>query len=109
MSVWIRRLPAVSLALALTVVMAACANKGGSKGSAKATADDLVAKILRTFPHDRKAFTQGLLFYEGHLYESTGLQGQSTLRRVDLETGVVQSQVTLEAPLFGEGLARVGT
>ena len=44
-------------------------------------------KIVATFPHDTTSFTQGLVFADGELYESTGLQGQSTLRRVDISTG----------------------
>lgn len=65
-------------------------------------------KVVRTFPHDPGAFTQGLLFFDGKFYESTGLNRRSSLRRVDLESGVVESRVDLPAELFGEGLARVG-
>ena len=64
--------------------------------------------MVRSFPHDPGAFTQGLLVYDGKLYESTGLNGRSSLRRVDLESGIVEQQVELPAALFGEGLARVG-
>jgi glutamine cyclotransferase len=63
---------------------------------------------VRTFPHDPEAFTQGLLLHKGKLYESTGLPGRSSLRRVDLETGRVEAKVDLEYPVFGEGLALVG-
>ena len=65
-------------------------------------------RVVRTLPHDRTAFTQGLLFFDGKLYESTGLLGQSSLRRVDPESGAVEARVALEPELFGEGLARVG-
>jgi glutamine cyclotransferase len=65
-------------------------------------------KVVRTFPHDPGAFTQGLLFLEGKFYESTGLYGRSSLRRVDPDSGVVERGVDLPADLFGEGLARVG-
>jgi glutamine cyclotransferase len=65
-------------------------------------------KVLRAFPHDPQAFTQGLLLLDGKLYESTGLLGQSSLRRVDLASGQVEQQVVLPPELFGEGLARVG-
>ena len=64
--------------------------------------------MLRTLVHDRNAFTQGLVYHEGKLYESTGLVGRSSLRRVDLDTGRVEQNVPVEAPFFGEGLARVG-
>ena len=46
-------------------------------------------RIVHTYPHDPQAYTQGLLFEDGHLYESTGLNGRSSLRMVDLETGRV--------------------
>ncbi len=59
------------------------------------------------YPHDPEAFTQGLLFVGERLYESTGLYGSSTLRLVDLTTGVVQQSVSLSASEFGEGLASV--
>ena len=47
-------------------------------------------RVVNTYPHDRNAFTQGLAFDEGNLYEGTGRRGSSSLRQVDLETGVVQ-------------------
>lgn len=62
-------------------------------------------QIVNTYPHDRKAFTQGLLFYDGYLYESTGLYGQSSLRKVDLESGDVLQQTDLSDVYFGEGIA----
>ena len=61
--------------------------------------------IVSTFPHDPMAFTQGLIFEDGYLYEGTGLRGQSTLRKVDLTTGDVIQSLTLDADLFGEGIA----
>jgi len=64
----------------------------------------LVAKL----PHDPEAFTQGLVFHDGRLYESTGLEGKSEIRRVDLSTGAVQQRRAVPAPYFGEGIAVVG-
>lgn len=61
--------------------------------------------IVNTYPHDRQAFTQGLVYADGVLYEGTGRYGQSTLRRVELETGTVLQQVALDAQYFGEGIA----
>ena len=50
-------------------------------------------KVVRSYPHDRQAFTQGLLYRDGFLYESTGLNGKSSIRKVNLETGkVLQSK-----------------
>jgi glutaminyl-peptide cyclotransferase len=72
------------------------------------SASDLRLEVLHTYPHDSRAFTQGLLMVDGKLYEGTGLYGRSSLRRVDLVSGMVEAQAVLPAELFGEGLARVG-
>ena len=64
--------------------------------------------VENVFPHDRAAFTQGLIFRDGHLYESTGLHGQSTIRQVRLEDGAVLRSAALPPELFGEGLASWG-
>lgn len=61
-------------------------------------------KIINTYPHDIKAYTQGLEFYEGALYESTGQHGASSLRKVDLETGKVLKKIDLDRKYFGEGI-----
>jgi glutamine cyclotransferase len=61
--------------------------------------------IVNTYPHDRNAFTEGLLIDDGVLYESTGLYGSSSLRRVELETGKVLQTYTLSPQYFGEGIA----
>ncbi len=65
-------------------------------------------ELVESYPHDRGAFTQGLLFHDGKLYESTGRYGQSELREVDLESGRVLRKRRLARSDFGEGLARVG-
>lgn len=65
-------------------------------------------EIVARYPHDRRGFTQGLLWHGGHLYESTGRYGQSEIRRLDLESGRVLARRRLDDSLFGEGLARVG-
>ena len=64
-----------------------------------------VARVVHRYAHDRQAFTEGLLWRDGALYESTGLEGQSEVRRVDLATGRVTARVRLPAREFGEGLA----
>jgi glutamine cyclotransferase len=64
----------------------------------------LGVKLVRSYPHDPHAFTQGLEYYRGYLYESTGIAGQSTLRKVALETGAVLQKVSLPSQYFGEGL-----
>ena len=68
----------------------------------------LTASVVRSYPHDRSAFTQGLVWRDGVIYESTGLVGRSSLRKVDLATGKVTKQVDVPAPYFAEGLADVG-
>jgi glutaminyl-peptide cyclotransferase len=65
-------------------------------------------KVVRSYPHDHDAFTQGLLFLDGKLYESTGLYSRSSVRRSDLASGAVEQESKLPAAFFGEGLARVG-
>lgn len=60
--------------------------------------------IVTSYPHDRNAFTQGLVIEDGVLYEGTGLNGRSSLRRVDLETGEVEQIRELPAQFFGEGI-----
>ncbi len=61
-------------------------------------------RIVKTYPHDPRAFTQGLIYKNGFLYESTGLKGQSTIRKVELATGKVLMQAPLPADVFGEGI-----
>ncbi len=62
-------------------------------------------KVVGTYPHDRDAFTQGLVYSGGYLYEGTGLHGQSALRKVELETGKVVKEARLPPSYFGEGIA----
>ncbi|MBP6031020.1 MAG: glutaminyl-peptide cyclotransferase [Sphingobium sp.] len=64
--------------------------------------------LVRSYPHDDKAFTQGLIWLDGALYESTGQYGASNLREVRLEDGAVQRSVPLSPRYFGEGLTHWG-
>lgn len=64
----------------------------------------LSVKVLKTYPHDPQAFTQGLEYHDGFLYESTGQTGHSSLRKVDLETGKALQKIDLSENYFGEGL-----
>jgi glutamine cyclotransferase len=61
-------------------------------------------KVIHTFPHDPDAFTQGLLYYDGFLYEGTGMNGHSSVRKVELSTGNVLQKVDLPYAYFGEGI-----
>lgn len=65
-------------------------------------------EVVRSYPHDGTAFTQGLFFYNGSLYESTGQEGRSQLRKVDIETGKVLQKWELPKDEFGEGSAVIG-
>jgi len=61
-------------------------------------------QIVNMWPHDTNAFTQGLIFADGKLYEGTGQEGRSSLRQVDLQTGQVTRKVEVPEPFFGEGI-----
>jgi glutaminyl-peptide cyclotransferase len=66
-------------------------------------------QVVRTYPHDPNAFTQGLIYVDGHLYESTGLNGRSSLRLLDLASGNVLQKHDLAHEFFGEGLTDWGS
>src|SRR5438309_1436812 len=67
------------------------------------------ARVVRSYPHDASAFTQGLVFADGHLYESTGLYGHSSLRMVNLETGRSEQSMAIPGQCFAEGLTAWGS
>jgi glutamine cyclotransferase len=62
------------------------------------------SQVVHTFPHDSHAFTEGLFYLDGFLYESTGLSGASSIRKVELSTGRVLQKRDIAAPVFGEGI-----
>ena len=72
------------------------------------TTPRISARVIRSWPHDTAAYTQGLAIYRGRLLESTGRLGQSDVREVDMTTGTVRRRVALPATEFGEGIAVVG-
>lgn len=65
-------------------------------------------RVVNTYPHDPSAFTQGLIYRDGYLYESTGISGRSSVRKVDLMSGRVLQQYALLSAYFGEGLTDWG-
>ena len=65
-------------------------------------------RVVHTYPHDSNAFTQGIIYLNGHLYESTGVQGRSSLREEDLESGRILRYQALSSRYFGEGLTNWG-
>lgn len=105
-------LPTARGALVAGVVfLAACTAEMPGSGSTDTTPNTRAARtpvyevdIVREYPHDRQAFTQGLLWTNGTLYESTGQVGQSGIRRVALQTGAVEQRRDLPPPHFGEGI-----
>ncbi len=85
--------------------------KNGNTGSSNTVSNSNVPPpapvpytVLNIYPHDTKAFTQGLVFYNNQLYEGTGQKKESTLRKVDYKTGTVQQKIDLNPELFGEGI-----
>ncbi|MEX2573607.1 MAG: glutaminyl-peptide cyclotransferase [Balneolaceae bacterium] len=95
-----RVLPAAVLAGLLFLNLVACA--GSSSLTSDVTRFDY--QVVNTWPHNTDAFTQGLIFLNGYLYESTGRHGQSSLRKVDLKTGKVLRQHDVDETFFAEGL-----
>ncbi len=115
----------LSLLLFLTVTLGApgCRSEPNANtasvnapGNANSSATPAAAEKVKTYgyevvnswPHDTKAFTQGLVFHDGALLESTGQQGLSTLRRVELQTGKVLKKIDVPAQYFAEGLTLFG-
>lgn len=82
--------------------------KPANTNSAKRQVPVSSYEVVKVFPHDSKAFTQGLVFRDGFLYESTGEYEESTLRKVDLETGKVLQKYDLPDDVFAEGMAIIG-
>ncbi len=98
-------------ALLLAAAFPVSAQSSQEQEAAQAEAPPIAVydvEIVATYPHDANAFTQGLLWHDGSLYESTGQEGQSQVRQVDLETGEVLRASDIPAEQFGEGLTRVG-
>jgi glutamine cyclotransferase len=93
----------------LTAILAVCCGLVSVASQSKAGAPVYGYEVVNVYPHDRDAFTQGLLFRDGVLYESTGLNGRSSLRKVQLETGKVLQQISVEARYFAEGLTDWGS
>ncbi len=99
----------VSAAIAAGIYFSGGAREAPVGGSPPAQVAVYGYEVVRAYPHDRGAFTQGLVYRDGYLYESTGLNGRSTLRKVTLETGAVLEQFELAPQYFGEGLTDWGS
>ena len=92
-----RQLPLLAVWLVATL-LSACSPQ------ARAATPVYGYAVVRTYPHDPHAFTEGLFLRNGFLYESTGLAGASSIRKLDLETGQVQLERSIASQFFGEGI-----
>jgi glutamine cyclotransferase len=90
---------AVLVALSNVFLLSGCPDSKNTE-----TPVDYTYKVVKTYPHEPNAFTQGLVFEDGFLYESTGLNGHSSLRKVELETGKILKFYNITAQFFAEGI-----
>jgi len=111
-----RPLPACAALLALCLGLGACAGPAADTttgheqlGRARVVEQTRIPvygyRVARSYPHDTTSYTEGLVIKDGHLYEGTGLYGQSKLRQIELETGRVVREQRLDPLYFGEGIA----
>ena len=98
-----RRLPLSSLWLAVILLFAA-GSPLAHGAHARAATPVYGYEVVRTYPHDPNAFTEGLFLRDGFLYESTGLEGASSVRKTVLETGSVENERSISSQYFGEGI-----
>ena len=98
----------------ITLALAACCLFAQTQAPKAAAVPEYTYQIVHVYPHDRSAFTEGLEYHDGFLYEATGLNsrtvppGQSSLRKVRLETGEVVQRIPLSDEYFGEGITIIG-
>lgn len=93
-----------NILLILTTLYAACTCPGVYYFTDDSPITNYEWRVVRIYPHDPEAFTQGLIFRDGYLYESTGLKGKSSLRKIRLETGEIIQHQQIESDYFAEGL-----
>ncbi len=98
-----RLAPLVLVLTSLSIPGSPWSNLSGAQQK-KAPAPVAGYRVVKVYPHDRQAFTQGLQYVDGVLYEGTGQNGQSGIRKVKLETGEVLQHQPLDAKYFGEGI-----
>lgn len=96
----------ISAALLIILFTASVSAQTTSRTTSKQT-PTYGYEVVEAYPHDENAFTQGLVYHDGFLYEGTGLEGRSSLRKVRLETGEVLQRIDLPYEYFGEGIAIV--
>jgi len=97
---WFKKPALTSVATAIIVAVATATTTAG----AGAVVPVYEVDVVHTYPHDPEAFTEGLFFFKGFLYESTGYENHSSIRKVRLTTGAVVQKYDLPAQYFGEGI-----
>ena len=100
--------PILALLLALPQAAPAPAPASAPTPAVAEAVPVLPVTVMARHPHDPRAFTEGLIWHDGALYESIGREGESEVRRVDPATGRITARARIPAAQFGEGLARVG-
>lgn len=96
--------------LAFTLALSGCSGRAEHEQAAASRSQVVPTygyEVVNAWPHDREAFTQGLIYLKGILLESTGLNGKSSLRKVTLETGRIRQQVSLPSEFFAEGMTEL--
>jgi glutaminyl-peptide cyclotransferase len=90
----------------IRITLVLCVLAGAPAAGAEVPIYDV--EVVHTYPHDPQAFTEGLFYLNGYLYESTGLEEHSSIRKVRLETGEVLQKIDIPAQYFGEGIVNWG-
>jgi glutamine cyclotransferase len=99
----------LAVTFAVAWILSVSATPGDARRAAQACATPVYGyDVVKAYPHDPAAFTEGLIFRDGFLFESTGPEGRSSLRKVKLETGEVVQRINIEREYFGEGLTDWG-
>jgi glutaminyl-peptide cyclotransferase len=104
---WVATASALIIVVVLAGVFAVVLNGHQTASQSPDQAVNYTYSVVKTYPHDTSAFTEGLVYSNSSLYESTGEYGESSLRRVDLDTGSVLQEYNLSSEYFGEGLTAV--
>jgi len=102
---WLREIPDAASRILFALMAIALAIPACAQSSVPIDSYE----VVHVYPHDPNAFTQGLIYVDGHLYESTGRSGQSSVRRVEVESGRVLEKHDLPSEYFGEGLTDWGS
>ena len=103
-----RRAPLARLSTLVLLSALACTAERPAPTPAPRGTPTFGFEVVQSWPHDRQAFTQGLVYRDGRLYEGTGMYGESSIRQVDLQTGGVLRRRNLAQQYFGEGIALFG-